>query len=181
MRRGAVVLLALALAGTAACRDKKALTPNLNAENKVSVHSVRLFFESPDMALVPEQRNVALPENPAGAVTVVVRELFKGPSNPSVPRLFPADTVVRGAYLLPGGTVLIDLGGQTLTQGWGTGSHQELMAVYSVVQTVSANFPAARRVRLLLNGGPVETLAGHISLRRSLTPMQTLVDPRFRS
>jgi hypothetical protein len=170
--------LALLAAG---CRSKKPLTANLNAENKVSVQSVRLFFESPDMALVPEQRNVALPENTAGAVAAVIRELFKGPANPSVPRLFPSDTVVRGAYLLPEGTVLIDLGGQTLTQGWGTGSHQELMAVYSVVQTVTANFPDVKRVRLLLNGGPAETLAGHVSLSRSLTPMQTLVDPRSRA
>ena len=179
MRRRVAIVLALVL--VAGCREKKSLSANLNAENKVSMHNVRLFFESPDMALVPEQRNVALPQNPAGAVTVVIRELFKGPANPSVPRLFPADTVVRGAYLLPEGTVLIDLGGQTLTQGWGTGSHQELMAIYSVVQTVATNFPEAKRVRFLLNGGPAETLAGHVSLSRSLAPMQSLVDPRFRS
>lgn len=179
MRKRAALFVALVL--MAACREKKSLSANLNAENKVSMQNVRLFFESPDMALVPEQRNVALPENPAGAVTAVVRELFKGPANPSVPRLFPADTVVRGAYLLPEGTVLIDLGGQTLTQGWGTGSHQELMAIYSVVQTVTTNFPEAKRVRFLMNGGPAETLAGHVSLSRSLVPMPALVDPRFRT
>lgn len=180
MKRIAVLALGLVLLAGACRKEKRPLTANLNAENKVAMRTVRLFYESPEMLLVPETRNVALPSNPAGALAGVVRELFKGPVNPTVPRLFPADTVVRGAYLLPDGTVLIDLGGATLTAGWGTGSHQELMAVYSVVHTVTANFAEAKRVRFLLNGGPAESLGGHIWLAHSLTPKPAFVDPRFR-
>jgi hypothetical protein len=54
------------------------------------------------------------------------------------------------------------------------------MAVYSIVETVTANFPEAKKVRVLINGSPAETLAGHIALDRSLTPMTSLVDPRGR-
>ncbi|MGZ8853635.1 MAG: GerMN domain-containing protein, partial [Thermoanaerobaculia bacterium] len=82
--------------------------------------------------------------------------------------------LLKGAYLLPEGTVLVDLGGPTLTNGWETGSHQELMAVYSLVQTMVANFPEARRVRILVNGAPAETLGGHVALARSLTPLPSL-------
>jgi hypothetical protein len=168
----AVALLLLVVFG--ACREKKPLTSNLNVENKVTVRSVDLYFESPDMLLVPEHRDVALPENPAAAVPVVVRELLKGSANAALPRLFPADAIVRAAYLLSDGTVLVDLGGPTLTDGWATGSHQELMAIYSLVQTLVANFAEAKRVRILLNGAPAETLGGHVSLARSLTPMPSL-------
>jgi spore germination protein GerM len=104
-----------------------------------------------------------------------MRELLKGSANTAVPRLLPADTMVRGAYLLPDGTAFVDLGGPTLTQGWATGSHQELMAVYSVVQTVTANFPEAKRVRMLVNGEPAETLGGHVSLARSFSPKPSVV------
>ena len=179
MRRVVFVLIAALVLLPIACRKKKPLTADLNAENKVAVRPVRLFYESPDMLLAPETRNVALPENPIGAIPVVVRELLKGPGNAATPRLFPADTVMRAAYLLPDGTEIVDLGGPTLSQGWGTGSHQELMAVYSLVQTVTANFADARRVRFLLNGGPTETLGGHVSLARSLPPMPAVVDRRF--
>ncbi|HVR39013.1 MAG TPA: GerMN domain-containing protein [Thermoanaerobaculia bacterium] len=175
MRRAVVVILALALV---TCREKKPLTADLNRENKVAVRPVRLFYETPDMLLAPEIRNVALPESPNSALPVVVRELIKGPGKKETPRLFPADTIVRAAYLLPDGTVIVDLGGPTITTGWGTGSHQELMAVYSVVETATSNFADARRVRFLVNGGPAETLAGHISLARSLPPMPSLVDRR---
>jgi germination protein M len=168
VRKTAVVVLALALVA-GACK-KKTLTTNLNVENKVAVRTVTLYFEAPDMLLAAESRNVALPENHAGAMSAVVRELFKGSANTSVPRIFPIDTVVRGAYLLPDGTAFVDLGGATLTSGWGTGTHEELMAAWSVVQTITTNFPETKRVRILINGSPAETLAGHIDISRALKP-----------
>lgn len=173
MRRSIVPLLAIiAIAG--GCQ-KRVLSKNLNVENKVAVRPVTLFFEGPDMLLVRETRNVALPENPGGALSVVVRELLKGSANAGVPRIFPHDTVVRGAFLLPDGTAFVDLGGPTLTQGWATGSHEELMAVYSVVQTITTDFPEAKSVRILVNDEPAETLAGHVNLERSLVPMASFV------
>ena len=171
-----VVCLSLAiLTLVGGCRKKEGFSPNLNVENKVAVRPVTLFFEGPEMLLVRETRNVALPENPAGALSVVARELLKGSANAGVPHIFPRDTVVRAAFLLPEGTAFVDLGGNTLAQGWGTGSHEELMAVYSVVQTITTNFPQAKRVRILVNDEPAETLAGHVNLSRALLPMPVFV------
>lgn len=180
MRVLTIALCGLALLMPAGCRKKAETGANLNAANRVSVRPVRLFYESPGMHLQDETRNVALPESPGAAVPVVVRELMKGPARPPLGRLFPPDTAVRGSYFLPGGTVIVDLGGPTLTQGWGTGSHQELMAAYSLVHTITANFAEARRVRVLVNGTPAETLAGHVSLAKSLAPVQALVEPSSR-
>lgn len=177
MRRAMAVVLLLAAA--AACRQlKKPLSSNLNVENKVSMRTVRLYYESPDLLLVPESRDVALPENAAAAIPIVVREMLKGSASAAVPRLFPADAVLRAAYFLPEGNVIVDLGGPTLTNGWATGTHQELMAAESLVQTVVSNFPEARRVRILINGAPAETLGGHVSLARPLLPMPSMVANR---
>jgi germination protein M len=181
--RPVVILLTISAAALTACRkEMPASNANLNAANKVSVRPVRLYFESPRMLLAAETRSMALPESPAAAIPALVRELMKGPAKGSpLGRLFPEDTVVRGAYLLPGGTVIVDLGGTTLTQGWGTGSHQELMSLYSLAQSLSANFADARRVRVLINGTPTETLAGHVALTRSIGPPQAgLLDPSSR-
>jgi sporulation and spore germination protein len=172
VRRRSLLLLLTAL--VACSRENKPLSSNLNLENKVALRTVELYYEGPDMLLAPERRDIPLPENPAGAIPAVLRELMKGSANAAVPRLFPADAVVRAAYFLPDGTVLVDLGGQTLIDGWPTGTHQELMAAYSLVQTVVANFPEAKRVRILVNGAPAETLGGHVSLARALVPMPSL-------
>jgi len=172
VRRAVVAALVIV---AASCRRQQPLTRNLNVENKVAMRTVSLYYESPDLLLAPERRDLPLPENPAGALDLVLRELLKGSANAAVPRLLPGDTVVRAAYLLPDGTAFVDLGGPTLTQGWATGSHQELMAIYSVVQTVTSNFPDAKRVRVLVNGAPAETLGGHVSLSRALAPMPSVV------
>ena len=172
IRRFAFVTLLLL---TTSCRRQQPLSRNLNVENKVAMRTVSLYYESPDLLLAPERRNLPLPQNPAAALDLVMRELLKGSANAAVPRLLPADTTIRGAYLLPEGTAFVDLGGPTLTQGWTTGSHQELMAIYSVVQTVTANFVEAKRVRVLVNGEPAETLAGHVRLGRALTPVPSMV------
>ena len=173
MKKTAVILLLLLV--VSGCRKKAALSANLNVENKVAVRSVNLYYESPDMMLASERRDVGLPENPAAALPIVMRELLKGPANTAVPRLLPADAVLRGAFLLPDGTAIVDLGGPTLTGGWPVGSHQELMAIYSIVQTVTANFAEARRVRVLVNGSPSDTLGGHVTLARSIGPVPGLV------
>jgi spore germination protein GerM len=164
-----------------ACKKENETAENIAAANKVTVRPVRLYFESPQMLLAAETRNIALPESPAAAIPVVVRELVKGPApNSRLVRIFPADTAVRGAYLVPGGTVIVDLGGDTLTQGWGAGSHSELMAIHSLVHSLTANFKDAQRVRIILNGSPAETLGGHISLARSHGPSPALVDVASR-
>lgn len=179
MKKTAAHCAAIAiLIALAACSKKENPAANLNAQNRVAMRAVRLYFESPSMLLASETRNIPLPENPAAAAPVVVRELMKGPATAAGMRLFPADTVVRGTYLLPEGTVVVDLGGATLSQGWGTGSHQELMAIDSLVWTITSNFGEAKQVRILLNGSPAETLAGHIALSRSLKADPQVLDPR---
>jgi hypothetical protein len=160
------------------CRKSSTATGSLPTSNAVVKRSVAIYFQSTDMLLMPETRTLSLPANDAAAIGPVVQELLKGSANPRMGRSLPADTVLRGAFLLPEGTAIVDLGGPTLVQGWSTGSHEELLAVYSVVQTLASNFSAVRRVRILVNDEPAETLGGHVSLDRALGPNSSLVGRR---
>jgi hypothetical protein len=174
-RRAGVFLCLLLSLLVASCRKSSRATGTLPTSNAVVQRSVLIYFQSTDMLLVPESRTLSLPANDAAAIGSVVRELLKGSASPRMGRSLPADTILRGAFLLPEGTAIVDLGGPTLVQGWSTGSHEELLAVYSVVQTVASNFSAVRRVRILLNDVPAETLGGHVSLARALAPNASLV------
>lgn len=175
MRRNAAFALAVAVFA-AGCRDQRTAAEKRSAADKIEPRVVRLYFEAPTLLLTPEQRSLQLPQSAAGALPIVVNELAKGPANAVLQRTLPPDVVVRGTFLLPDGTAFVDLGGPTLSGGWPAGSHQELIAVYSIVQTVMANFPEVRRVRLLLNGTPADTLAGHINLGRPFRPDATMVE-----
>ena len=55
------------------------------------------------------------------------------------------------------------------------GSHEELISVYSIVNSLTVNFPAVKRVQILVDDRPVATLAGHVDLSRPLPPDMTLL------
>jgi hypothetical protein len=62
-----------------------------------------------------------------------------------------------------------------VSSGHPGGSLNELLTVYAIVNAVSANLPATRRVQILIGGKEADTLAGHVDLRRPLTRDDSLV------
>lgn len=85
----------------------------------------------------------------------------------------PAGTVVSGFFIAEGGDAFVDLSGTELTaQG---GSTAEALAVYAIVNSVTANLPSVKRVQILIDGKDVDTLAGHLDLRRPLPANLALV------
>ena len=55
------------------------------------------------------------------------------------------------------------------------GSEDELLTVYSVVNSLTANFPAVKRVQILVEDRPAPTLAGHVDLTRPLPADMTFL------
>ena len=62
-----------------------------------------------------------------------------------------------------------------LVSGFPGGSASELLAVYAVVNSIGLNVPEIRRVGVLVDGRPLDTLAGHLDLRRPLAPDRSLL------
>ncbi len=174
-KRG-TALIALVLSGfMSGCSGSEGDAAPAAVEVKTAPRTVQLYFEGPDALLGAEPRTLQLAESDEAAIAPVLNELIKGPKTPMKGRGFPADAVLRGAYLLPEGTAIVDVGGATLAAGWNTGSHAEMMALHAVAHTVAANFRSARRVRLLVNGQPAETLGGHIRIDHPFVPDSSLL------
>ena len=49
------------------------------------------------------------------------------------------------------------------------GSMNELLTIYTLVDALVVNLPAVTVVQLLVDGKELDTLAGHVDLRRPLT------------
>ncbi|MEO8215701.1 MAG: GerMN domain-containing protein [Acidobacteriota bacterium] len=176
MRRTLFLILVVATSVSSACRKAEVtIAEQKMAAQKLSSREITFYFETPALLLGHESRAIPLPGDDSAALAVVVRELLKGPQNPALARPFPPDAVLRAAYLLPEGNAIVDLGGPTLINGWQTGSNQEMISIYSIVQTLTANFTTVKRVHLLVNGQVSETLAGHIDISHPLYPMAQLV------
>jgi spore germination protein GerM len=126
-----------------------------------------LYFVSEDgMSLVGVQREVAFGETVLEqAKHVVTAQLGAGPA-PLVSAIPPA-TTLRAIYLTERGDAFVDLSATARTAHTG-GALDELFTVYSIVNALTTNLPAVKRVQILIEGKEVDTLAGHVDLRHPL-------------
>jgi hypothetical protein len=135
----------------------------------VSVRSVALWFASPEGdSLVMEPRD--LPEQPElhARVAALVAALERGPRGDGA-RTLPEGTSLLHAYLDETGLLTLDLS-LAFRQGFRGGARVEELVVGSLVRTVAANMPEARRIRIVCGGAAFSTLGGHFPLDRPLDP-----------
>ncbi len=129
---------------------------------------VTLFFASPDgNGLVREGREIDACGDAADCVESVVGELINGPLGDLAPTL-PDNTSLHDVQV-NGDTAVVDLG-EELINGLPAGSQAEMMAVYSIVDSIAVNFPRITHVKLMVGGKVVDTLKGHLDLREPLKP-----------
>ncbi len=78
-------------------------------------------------------------------------------------RTLPAGASLEEFYLLPGGVAVADFSTELSTE-MPSGIQSEQMAVNSIADTLAANIPNLRRLKILIDGHEVQTLAGHVDL-----------------
>jgi len=79
----------------------------------------------------------------------------------------PAGTTVRSVFLTERGEAYLDLSRDLMTGHTG-GSLNEALAVYALVNAMTANLPDVSAVQILVDGQEIDTLAGHLDLRHPL-------------
>jgi hypothetical protein len=87
----------------------------------------------------------------------------------------PADTTLLEFYLLTDGTAVADFS-DTLATATPSGILSEQMAVDSITRTLAANVEPIRRLKILIHGQDIETLAGHLDLT-GFFPVRAEVPP----
>jgi hypothetical protein len=95
----------------------------------------------------------------------VLNTLLAGPVDTEL-RTLPPDAALLAFYLLPDGTAIADFS-EALATSIPSGIESEQMAVESITKTLQANVPQVRRLKILIHGQEVETLAGHLDLSQS--------------
>jgi hypothetical protein len=127
----------------------------------------KLFWSSgaEDGSLTPVSVDLPLPKEPVVRAKQVLNTLLAGPTNFDL-RTVPPDAVLLAFYLLPDGTGIADFS-EALSTSTPSGVQSEQMAVDSITQTLGANVPQVRWLKILIHGQGVETLAGHIDLTRT--------------
>jgi spore germination protein GerM len=132
-----------------------------------------LFYATPEGdALAPIRREVPLAEGLVAQGRQLLIAQFAPPPSPYISAI-PAGTTLRAFYVTDKGDAFVDLSG--ITAAHPGGSLTELLTVYAIVNAVTANLPAVKRVQILVDGKEVDTIAGHVDVRRPLARDTSLV------
>lgn len=135
----------------------------------------RLFYVDADgMRLTAVERDVVYAERPADQAREIITAQIEPVDEPLVSAI-PRATKLRALFVTDKGEAFVDLSGDVQSAHPG-GSLNELLTVYTVVDALTENLPAITAVQLLVDGKEVETLAGHVDLRRPLAKNLTWID-----
>jgi hypothetical protein len=124
---------------------------------------VRLFRISAAVpgTLEPTEVTLHLPSDPAHQARLLIEALAS--IGPLQQRPLPPSTRVLEAYALPNGLVVVDFASSLLSD-FPAGILSEQLAVESLLETLGANLPSLRALKILVGGQEATTLAGHIDL-----------------
>ena len=153
-------------------------TPAPTTETAAPVESAHitatLYYGSSDgRALVPVRRDVPLATGVVEQGRQILTVQFQDAPRPYV-QVIPKGTTLRAFYVTDRGDAFVDLSGDVVSAHPG-GSLTELLTIYAIVNAVTANLPAIQRVQLLVEGKEVDTIAGHVDVRRPLERDSTLM------
>ncbi|MGE3957299.1 MAG: GerMN domain-containing protein [Vicinamibacterales bacterium] len=141
--------------------------PADNTAEDVRTIKARLFYVAPDgTRLDGVEREVPFAEQTVAQARHIVEAQLKPVEAPLVSAI-PAGTTLRAVFVTPDGSAYVDLSADVATAHPG-GSINELLTIYTIVQALTVNLPAVTAVQVLVDGREMDTLAGHVDIKRPL-------------
>jgi hypothetical protein len=137
------------------------LKPAISSPSDVQAQTKLFWAEGPDQVR-PTQVVLPLSADPVKRGRQVIDALILQPPTEEQ-RTLPEDATLLGFYILPDGTAIADFS-DTLTSGMPSGILSEQQAVDSIARTLESNVAGLRRLKILIHGQEVDTLAGHVDL-----------------
>lgn len=139
--------------------------PVASQQNAKDYRSVTLFFAAEGTQLAREARDVGICDDESACLKNVIHELLNGPVGKFEATL-PGGVAVNSVRI-EGDLATVDFN-HNFSDAMISGSSAEMLAVYSVVNTVAVNFPHIVRVKLNVDGNSGVILQ-HLDLSDPLT------------
>lgn len=146
-------------------------------EKKTAVKEKKIvtlyFSEEEEEYLVGEKREILKRSKVEEEAKETVIELIKGPKGSLIPTV-PSRTKLLTLQIDQEGLAKVNFD-LALSKEHPGGSSAEMMTIYSIVNSLTLNFPQIKRVQILIDGKVIESIAGHISLKRPISSNLNIV------
>lgn len=155
-----------------------ALFPPVDMEalkKKKKVIAEIYFSEPQERFLVAEKRYIYKEEDAARQAREVVNALLDG-SKTGYINTFPAKVVLRDVKLNKDGVAQVNFSAN-LTKSHPGGSTAEMVTIYSLTNSLTANIPEIKAVKILVEGKELPSIKGHVSTTDPFRPDPDLYAP----
>jgi hypothetical protein len=137
------------------------LVPPISTPTDVTVKA-QIFWAAGLDRVGPASVDLPLSADPVQRSRQLIQALIANPPT-EAQRTLPADATLLAFYILPDGTAIADFS-DTLSSELPSGILSEGMAVNSIVRTLESNVAGLRRLKILIKGQEVDTLADNVDL-----------------
>jgi len=131
------------------------------------------FSDGEEEYLVGEKRKILRKNAVQEEAKETIVELIKGPNGKLI-RTLPPRTELLTLQISDTGVARVNFN-PALSKDHPGGSSAEMMTVYSIVNSLSLNFPQIKRIQILIDGKPIPTIVGHLSLEQPVSPKPDLI------
>lgn len=141
--------------------------PQTTEEEAVRRIRARLFYLSPQGdQLIGVEQEVPLGDGVMEQAKRIMETQLQRPSPPLVSPI-PEGVKLRALFVASRGEAYVDLSREIASAHPG-GSLNEILTVYAIVNALTVNLPSLTGVQILVEGREVDTLNGHVDLRRPM-------------
>jgi Sporulation and spore germination len=140
---------------------REVLAPKISTPSDVA-QGAKIYWAAGEDRVTATTEELALSADPVQRGKQVLQALIADAPT-AQQRTIPADSELLAFYILSDGTAIADFS-DALSSETPSGIESEQLVVDSIARTLENNVPTARRLKILIHGQEVETLAGHIDL-----------------
>jgi len=143
------------------------------AKKKEKVEATLYFSDANERYLLPEKRFLAKEKSPENQAVEIVHALIKGSAS-GLTNTFPAKAELLDIKREGKDTLVVNFR-ESLVKNHPGGSAAEMATVYSLTNTLTANLPDIKNVKILIEGKSRESLKGHIGLDKPFRANKELI------
>ncbi len=156
------IVLSLALQPFATQADNVANDPV--ASDREQLFEGFIYYADPEyLALKSVPRRFPAALDAHQLAMEILHALITGPGQTAVMPTWPADVTINAFFIADDKKAYVDLNLDDKKVAY-MDTQQELLAIYSLVNSLIVNIPDIKMVKILINGKDRRTLAGHIDL-----------------
>lgn len=130
------------------------------------IHARLFYVNAEGTGLTSVEQEVVFGEGTVEQAKRLVEAQLATPA-PPLASAIPQGTKLRTVFLTSRGDAYVDLSSELRANHPG-GTTNEILTVYTIVSALTSNLPAVTGVQILVDGKEVDTLGGHLDLRRPI-------------